>query len=68
MRREYDFSQGTRGKHVGKHIRIVEKHSHDRSNVAAGTEQVSARDLKRPEAANDVSVKRKHYPPELLTH
>src|SRR6266516_3431533 len=23
MRREYDFSQGTRGKHVGKRLRIV---------------------------------------------
>ncbi|HMG74214.1 MAG TPA: hypothetical protein VK582_11995 [Pyrinomonadaceae bacterium] len=60
MRKEYDFSKGTRGKHVGKRIRIVgEKRSHDPPKMAAAKEQVNARDLKEPEVSNDTSVKRK---------
>jgi hypothetical protein len=35
MRREYDFSQGTRGKHAGKRLRIVgDKRLHNGSNTA----------------------------------
>ena len=60
MRKEYDFSKGLRGKHVGKRIRIVgEKLSHDATKRAAGTQQVNACDFKRPEVSNDTSVKRK---------
>ena len=60
MRKEYDFSKGTRGKHAGKLIRIVgEKRSHDRPKVVAETQHVNARDLKRPEVSSDTSVKRK---------
>ena len=60
MRREYDFSQGTRGKHAGKRMRIVgEKRCHDRPKISTGAQQVNERDLKRPELSNDTSVKRK---------
>jgi hypothetical protein len=53
MRKEYDFSKGTRGKHVGKRIRIVgEKRSQDAPKMGAGT-QVNARDLKEPEVSTE---------------
>jgi hypothetical protein len=59
MRKEYDFSKGTRGQHVGKRIRIVgEKRLNDAPKMPAST-QVNARDLKEPEVSNDMSVKRK---------
>jgi hypothetical protein len=60
MRKEYDFSQGTRGKHTSKRIRIVgKKPSHDPPKTAAETQEDEARDLKRPKVSNDSSVKRK---------
>jgi len=60
MRREYDFSQGIRGKHADKRIRIVgEKLSHDPPKTVAETQQDNARDEKRPEVSNHTSVKRK---------
>jgi hypothetical protein len=38
MRREYDFSQGTRGKHAGKRLRIVgDKSSGNRPNTTTRT-------------------------------
>jgi len=47
MRREYDFSQGTRGKHAGKRLHIVGDTSKDRMpNAAARIQQVIERDLK----------------------
>ena len=60
MRKEYDFRQGTRGKHASKRIRIVgENLSHDPPKTAAETQQDDARDLNRPKVSNDSSVKRK---------
>ena len=60
MRKEYDFSQGTRGKQAGKRIRIVgEKLSHDPPKMGAGAQQVKGRDLKEPEVSNGTTVKRK---------
>jgi hypothetical protein len=60
MRKEYDFSGGKRGKHVGKRIRIVgDECSQDRPKTSSATQQVSARNLKRPEVSDDTSVKRK---------
>lgn len=60
MRKEYDFSQGTRGKHASKLIRIVgEKLSRDPTKKATETQQDDGRDLKRLEVSNDKSVKRK---------
>jgi hypothetical protein len=45
MRREYDFSQGTRGKHTGKRIRIVGDPL--KGNETAGKiQQIIERDLK----------------------
>jgi hypothetical protein len=52
MRKEYDFSKGLRGKHVGKRIRIVgEKISRDSPKMVAGAQQINAVDLKRPEVS-----------------
>jgi len=60
MRKEYDFSQGTKGRHAGKRIRIVgEKLSHDPPKTVAGAQQVKGRDLKEPEVSNGTTVKRK---------
>lgn len=60
MRKEYDFSQGTRGKHASKRIRIVGgKLSHDPTKTATETQQDDARDLKRLKVSSDKSVKRK---------
>ena len=60
MRKEYDFSQGIRGKHAGKRIRIVgEKVSHDPPKTVAETQQDDARDVNRPEVSNHISEKRK---------
>ncbi len=60
MRREYDFSKGTRGKHASKRIRIVgEELSHDLPKTVAETQEDDARDLNRPKVSNDSSVKRK---------
>jgi hypothetical protein len=50
MRRECDFSQGTRGKHAGKRIRVIgDKHSHNASVTAARIQQIIERDLKSRE-------------------
>jgi hypothetical protein len=47
MRREYDFSQGTRGKHAGKRLRIVGDESRRNGpDTAARIQQVIERDLK----------------------
>ncbi|HAF16475.1 MAG TPA: hypothetical protein DHU55_18790 [Blastocatellia bacterium] len=50
MRREYDFSEGTRGKHTGKSIRIVgDTRSHKGLKTAAKIQQIIERDLKSRE-------------------
>lgn len=60
MRKEYDFSKGLRGKHVGKRIRIVgEKISRDSPKMATEKQQGSVGDLKGPEDSTGTSVKRK---------
>lgn len=47
MRREYDFSKGTRGKHVGKRVRIVgDRSSRRRPDTASRILQTIERDLK----------------------
>ena len=47
MRKEYDFSQGTRGKHAGQRLHIVGDTSKGRvTNAAARIQQVIERDLK----------------------
>jgi hypothetical protein len=47
MRREYDFSKGTRGKHVAKRIRIIgDAHHHNGPDTAAKIQKVIERDLK----------------------
>ena len=47
MRKEYDFSQGTRGKHAGKRLRIVGDTRSDKGlNAAARIQKVIERDLK----------------------
>jgi polyphosphate kinase len=50
MRREYDFSKGTRGKHAGKRLRIVGDTRTDKGqSAAARIQQVIERDLKSRE-------------------
>ena len=49
MRKEYDFSQGTRGKHAGKRIRVVGDRRSDGSDTAARIQQIIERDLKSRE-------------------
>jgi hypothetical protein len=50
MRREYDFSQGKRGKHAGKRIRIVgDTGSHNGPETAVRIQRVIERDLKSRE-------------------
>lgn len=50
MRREYDFSQGTRGKHSGKRIRVIgDKRTGDASDTAARIQQIIELDLKSRE-------------------
>jgi hypothetical protein len=47
MRREYDFSQGTRGKHAGKRIQIVgDKKSRNKSETADKISKVIERNPK----------------------
>lgn len=46
MRREYDFSQGTRGKHAGKRITVVGDKDSNGLDTAARIQQVIERDLK----------------------
>ena len=50
MRKEYDFSKGTRGKHTGKQIRVVGA-SRERkgSDTAARIQRTIERDLKSRE-------------------
>jgi hypothetical protein len=46
MRSEYDFSQGTRGKHAGKRLRIVgDKSLRGTLNTAARIQKVIEREL-----------------------
>jgi polyphosphate kinase len=48
MRREYDFSQGTRGKHVGRRLRIVgDAGARNGSDTAARIQRIIEADLKR---------------------
>ena len=55
MRREYDFSQGTRGKHAGKRLRIVgDKRRPDRPDTAARIQRVIERDLKSRDDFNAI--------------
>jgi hypothetical protein len=55
MRREYDFSKGTRGKHAGKRLRIVGDTRTDKGQgVAARIQQIIERDLKSREDFNVV--------------
>ena len=50
MRKEYDFSQGVRGKHSGKRIRVVgDIHSRNGPGTAARIQQTIERDLKSRE-------------------
>jgi hypothetical protein len=55
MRREYDFSKGTRGKHAGKRLRIVgDKRTDKGQSAAARIQQIIERDLKSREDFNVV--------------
>ena len=50
MRREYDFSKGTRGKHAGKRLRIVgDPRAANGQSAAARIQQIIERDLKSRE-------------------
>jgi hypothetical protein len=49
MRKEYDFSQGTRGKHAGKRIRLVGDKNSNGPDTAARIQQIIERDLKSRE-------------------
>ncbi len=50
MRREYDFSQGTRGKHVGKRINIAaDTRTGNGKNAATRIQKIIERDLKSRE-------------------
>ena len=50
MRREYDFSKGTTGKHAGKRLRIVgDPRADNRQSTAARIQQIIERDLKNRE-------------------
>ena len=47
MRKEYDFRQGTRGKHQGKRLRVVGDPRSDQGvDAAARIQQLIERDLK----------------------
>lgn len=50
MRKEYDFSQGTRGKHAAKRVRVVgDIHSRNGPDTATRIQQTIERDLKSRE-------------------
>src|SRR5713101_4748095 len=50
MRKDYDFSQGKRGKHAGKRLRVVgERGSRNGPGIAAKVQQIIERDLKSRE-------------------
>ena len=50
MRKEYDFSQGTRGKHAGKRVRVVgDTRMRNGPATAAKIQQTIERDLKSRE-------------------
>ena len=49
MRREYDFSQGTRGKHAGKRFSVVADKRLNGPDTAARIQQIIERDLKSRE-------------------
>jgi hypothetical protein len=50
MRKEYDFKKGTRGKHIGKRLRIVgDTGSRNGPDTAARIQQIIERDLKSRE-------------------
>ena len=55
MRREYDFNQGTRGKHAGRQLHIVgDSDSAQSLATAARIQQIIERDLKSREDFNVV--------------
>ena len=55
MRREYDFSQGTRGKHAGKRLRIVgDKRPPNGTDTATRIQRVIERDLKNRDDFNAI--------------
>jgi hypothetical protein len=49
MRKEYDFSQGIRGKHAGKRVRIVGDKRSNGPDTAVRIQQIIERDLKTRE-------------------
>ncbi|MGI8835533.1 MAG: hypothetical protein ACR2H4_02710 [Pyrinomonadaceae bacterium] len=50
MRKEYDFSKGTRGKHAAKRLRIVgDSRADNGQNAAVRIQQIIERDLKSRE-------------------
>lgn len=50
MRREYDFSQGIRGKHSGKEVRVIgDKRSDSEPDTAVRIQRIIERDLKSRE-------------------
>ena len=55
MRREYDFSQGVRGKHAGKRLRIAgDKRTRNGRDTAARIQRAIERDLKNRDDFNVV--------------
>ena len=46
MRKEYDFSTGTRGKHARKRIRVIGNKQSNGRDTAARIQQIIERDLK----------------------
>jgi hypothetical protein len=54
MRKEYDFSQGARGKHLGKRIRLVGDKQSNGPDTAVRIQQIIERDLKAREDFKDV--------------
>jgi hypothetical protein len=50
MRKEYDFSKGTRGKHAGKRLRIAgDARADNGESAAARIQQIIERDLRSRE-------------------
>ena len=64
MRKEYDFSKGTRGNHVGKRIRVVsKKRSRDRPRMVDETQPANSRDSKGPKVSNDTDREKRAVNP-----
>jgi hypothetical protein len=53
MRREYDFSRGTRGKHVGKRLRVVgDENLRNGPDTAARIQRIIEHDLQNRDDFN----------------